>query len=261
MKEFDFRKAHREWAFPQWEMLSDEIRALYRDVQAAYDGTHQLKDLSMPWLEGFPEKFAAIPDEELVHAQMVIHNLGHWDSKDSHDLLFPRDKHGGYWKFEHLAKQSLVARGYCSPQAKNWPKPPTEQFMVHKEGTEFDNEELADLARPLVDDFYFEVVRVDQCNYRVKGLPDSEGHPFVIGRKHIANSHTMFLDPRCAPCDHCGRQYDDHTSEKALLLKLKNSHVPDEDGVIQLVPEEQEVLKGLKAYIDEHHIAGIGLVK
>lgn len=237
MREFNYQRAHREWAFPQWEKLSDEIKVLYQDVQVAYNGTHQLGDLSMPWLEGFPEKFAAIPDEELVHAQMVIHSLGHWDCRENHDLDFPRDKHGSYWKFERLAKQSLLARGWVT----TWPQPPTDQFMDHKEGTGLDNEEIAEKLAPLMLPEF--IVRgVQNVNHRVTGQSQLRGHPFVVGQKHIENSRTMALDPRCAPCDFCGFPFDDHISDKVAFISLSRATDPD---TFTLTDTEQDKLKSV----------------
>lgn len=257
MKEFNYKRAHREWAFPQWEMLSDEIKDLYQDVQVAYDGTHQLGDLSMPWLEGFPEKFAAIPDEELAYAQMVIQGLGHWDCRENHDLVFPRDKHGSYWKFERLAKQRLIARGRCTP----WPQPPTDQFMDHKEGTSLDVEEIAkELSSLLSPEFV--VRKVDYMNHRlregVERITPLPRHPFVVGRKHLQNSKSIYLDPRCAPCDYCGHAYDDHISDKVAFISLSRATDPD---TFTLADTEQDKLKSVTEIMDSNKMDGFAFVK
>lgn len=257
MREFNYQRAHREWAFPQWQLLSDGIKVLYQDVQAAYDGTSQLKDLSMPWLEGFLEKFAAIPDEELALAQTVIFSLGHWDCKENHDLDFPRDKHGSHWKFEHLAKQSLVARGWRSP----WPTPPAELFMDHKEGTDLDNEEIAQELSALLSP-EFVVRKVDCVNHRlregVERVPSHPGHLFTIGRRHFANSKSMYLDPRCAPCARCGFPYDDHISDKVAFISL--SRATDSDGLV-LTDDEKAKLQSVTEFMDSNKMDGFAFVK
>jgi hypothetical protein len=257
MREFNHKRAHREWAFPQWQLLSEAIKVLYMEVQEAYGNTYQLIDLSMPWLEGFPEKFASIPDEELVHAQMVIQALGHWDSKDNHDLDFPRDKHGTHWKFEKLAKQSLIARGWTSP----WPATPTDQFMDHKEGTGMDVEEIAkELSSLLSPEFV--VCKVDYVNHRlregVERITSLPRHPFVVGRKHLQNSKSMYLDPRCAPCDYCGHAYDDHISDKVAFISL--SRATDSDDFV-LTDDEKAKLQSVTEIMDSNKMDGFAFVK
>jgi hypothetical protein len=46
----------------------------------------------------------------------------------------------------------------------------------------------------------------------------SKPHPFCIGTKHMERSDGGYLNPRSAPCDICGEDYDDHLSDKAVML-------------------------------------------
>lgn len=250
--EFNYKRAHREWAYPEWEALPDEVKELYLTVIEKYDGTNQSGDLSMPWLEGIEELFDVIDMEVLAHSAMVINALGHWDSSDNHDLEFPRNKHGAHWKYERLARQNLVKRGYPGPM----PKPPSDQYMDHKEGTDYNNEELTELLRPMIAK-HFSVLRVDNVNHRIRNAPFVKGHPFVIGRKHLENSNTMILDPRCAPCSHCGYSYDHHISDRvALLIPIREM----EGDTVDLNEEEAETLRSLDEFFKENKIDGVAFV-
>lgn len=248
--ELNYKRAHREWAFPEWEKLSIAVKALYCKVQEGYEGTSQLKDLSMPWLAGFEGLFDQIDMDVLAHARSVIYHLGYWDSKESADLHFPRDKHGAYWKFDRLARQNLVKRGNKKP----YPNPPLAQFMEHKEGTEYDNNELATMLKPMFEG-HFSVLKIDYANYRIVGRPSIAGHPFVIGRKHFQNN-SMILDPRCAPCTRCGHSYDDHVSDRIIFLKpLKG--LTKEGDKYQLDEESAIFLHELDDVFDKYGIDGI----
>jgi hypothetical protein len=110
-----------------------------------------------------------------------------------------------------------------SCQGANWGKV-GERYNLHKAGTPW---ELADLPERyqalVVDDF--EIVQGMTVNHKP--------HPFVIGPQHFPKGGGLFLgenEMRQAPCAYrerggyrCDLMYDQHTSDRALLLKAKRN--------------------------------------
>lgn len=242
MREFNYKRAHKEWALPQFELLPQQVKDLYTHVQTEYADRNQNAKLGMDWLN--PESqalFAAVPPEVLAPAAHVIYALGHWDYKDSGNPA--KDNHGGYWKFELLAKQSLIERDAIRDYAKS--AAPTDSFMDHKEGTDLDHEEIAQKLSPEFKPL-FEVVKVMTVNHK----PD----PFCIGTKHF-KTDSMYLDPRAAPCHTCGRPYDEHTYETAVLVRRLTSQDP------RLTEPEQAKLKELVQVLTQYKIDGIAFTR
>jgi hypothetical protein len=81
------------------------VRTLFDDVVEAYRETHQLPDLSMPWLNGFRERFQAVDTDTLAHAARAAYFYGHWGFRNECMALS-----GGTWKFSALADQELSER-------------------------------------------------------------------------------------------------------------------------------------------------------
>lgn len=78
-------------------------------------------------------------------------------------------------------------------------------------------------------------------------------HPFVIGQDHMRNSQGSRLDPKSAPCDLCGNDYEDHLSDKALLLE-RNPLLPD-DALTKILPH---IIKILKPQLDQLGVETFG---
>jgi len=241
MKEFNYKRAHDEWALPKFHALSFPLKTLYVDVIEAYKGTHQNKSLGMDWLPGFEERFNAFDPEELAKAGHIIYGCGHWDYKGAG--AWPRDDHGGYWKFELLVKQNLIARGY---REYNKFKVPTGMFDDHKEGTGLSHDEICDQFKPLVSP-EFTAVLVTTVNHK----PDI----FCIGAKHMKNSPGMILDPTSAPCATCGRPYAEHTFDTVLVLR----RTLDEGD--KLSDAEKAKLIAIQPKLTEHKLAGVAFTR
>jgi len=257
--EFNYKRAWEEFAAPKFIALPQNIRELYERVQKQCGDMSQNKSLGMNWPDkdddtdtyDYPLRlvFEKIPSEELARAGHVIYSLGHWDyNKDvKYEELgaqrsLPRDRKGGYWKFEHYAKQSLSDRGYTEYDRH---KPDTSQFMDHVEGTELNNDELSKKYTDLLSNSGASVRSVDHCNYKP--------HPFMITSKHLANSKSMYLDPDAAPCGMkgCNLSYKEHTSDRVLFLSIPNDKMTD---------SIRNDLKALTTVLEEDGIDGIGLV-
>jgi len=248
MTEFNFRRAHREWAVPQYNKLSDQIKQLYRDVIAEYDGVNQLKNLDMPFLlTGFEERFANIAPDELGHAAYVIHCCGYWDDpKDENVASWPRDSHGAYWKFQRLANQTLCNRGYSEFIVPESNDEVPDKFMDHVDGSTYDNDEVAAILAPItLPEFIVRAVR--DVNHK----PDM----FVIGSKHFPKDGSGYLRPEQAPCYRCGRPYAEHTHETVLFLSRVDK--PDEDAVTEA---EQAKLKEIVPELEKYKLDGFVFV-
>ena len=96
------------------------------------------------------------------------------------------------------------------------------------------SEELTKILKERIGNL-FEVVSVDNCNFKVDGKP---GHPFTIGPQHIAAANagynTGILDERvmeevgCA-FKGCNKPLSDHTNDTGLFVKLTRHSTNTED--------------------------------
>lgn len=83
--------------------------------------------------------------------------------------------------------------------------------------------------------------------YRKTATP----HPFVIGNKHIAYSQGATLNPRVAPCDHCGRDYDEHKPVLVIHCRVN----PNEDPAAK--NELEKYIKGAQSALEAEKYEGI----
>ena len=267
-KEFNYKRARLEWALPEWGKLGEEFKALYRLVQVKLAGVSQNRSLGIDREDCGREvksrfaELAAKDPEGLARAAHVIHDLGYWDdgeARKSGDGV-PRDEHGGYWKFEILAKQALIEAGGTGELRHKVDAEHTktvQSFMDHKEGTNFDNGELSGLFTARLAP-HFASAEVVCVNFRP--------HPFVIGQRHFREG-SMYPDPKSAPCAHCGKPYDEHTHDTVIALTLCDASV--EGGLAAAAGKDQvtltrpalDALKGLKDDMDKYHIDGFTVVK
>ena len=81
-------------------------------------------------------------------------------------------------------------------------------------------------------------------------------HPFVIGPKHVTNSVAGRLNPRSSGCDLCGYDYDQHISDKAIILE----HHPDMTTE-QAAVAAQHALKDVWDWLNQLGVEHIGLPK
>lgn len=236
MKEFNYKRAHSEWAVPEYNKLSHEIKALFSRVQREGREWRQDDGTSIKWPnDSIKGAFDAIPSDMLSHSMQVIYSLGHWDYPESG---ISKDKHGAHWKFEILAKKSLVER--VPYQAWKEDHSIANSFMDHKEGTEYSTDELPDLARQVC--CIYEPVDGRGVNFKVDGEP---GHPFTIGTGHFVKDQ-IYLDPNAHGCYYrdpargnelCNRPHSVHTHDIALFVRGP-------------LPETEEAKAELKAIVD-----------
>jgi hypothetical protein len=126
-----------------------------------------------------------------------------------------------------------------------------DQFMDHRKGTEYANDELARLFQPAVDE-HFTVLDVQQVNYKP--------HPFTITQRHFTDSGT--IDPDKAPCGYqagqfrqmgegCRLSHAEHTSDRVVFLQCKHDVAQS---------EAQACLSELKPLMEEHKCDGVAFV-
>lgn len=129
--DFDFIRAWREFAWPQWQSLPADTRALVHDVAHTCGGLAQNRDtLELEWPEDettrvtLRTRFDAIPAETLAWASQVVYSLGHWcpsipaqytieHTREYLEALQEGKKlqaTGGYWRFASFADQVLGAK-------------------------------------------------------------------------------------------------------------------------------------------------------
>jgi len=79
-------------------------------------------------------------------------------------------------------------------------------------------------------------------------------HMFMITEKHIANSKGMYLDTNSAPCGikNCKLTYEEHTSDKVIMLQLKNDILRN---------DVQQILKLIVDTLPENSFDGFTFIR
>jgi len=244
MKEFNYERAWREYVKPEFEKLSGMVHLLFVQTATVVDSLGQARDLSL--VGQTPElvaAFDAVPVEELAWASQVIYYYGH--------LAPDRTAQSGglYWKFQKLADASIINRDVTAlHEAKTRMEQALKSFDDHKEGTEYDNDELPKFLTELLPELatVVEILKADYVNHKP--------HPFCIGLRHFPKDGGIYINPRQAPCAMrgCNLSYDEHTSERALFVRP--------------LTEEPAVSVALKKIVDTCKqnfikLDGFGLVK
>lgn len=243
MKEFNFERCWREDCKPAFERLAGNgvqpaggIYGLFCELEElAPVLTQNKKNLSV--VEPLKiatnrerEKFSKlelafdnIASELLAECSELVYWSGHL--APSKEPLGKRlQAYGLYWKFQSVVVASIIRRncGEALHQARQRHTAAHKKFYDHKEGTEFDNEELTEKYKDIGGDA-FEVLKVENINYRVEGNSHVSSHPFMIGIKHMkANSISLDLTESCA-FPGCGCKIEDHVSDRVVCLKLRRS--------------------------------------
>jgi len=232
--EFNYKRVWDHQIKPLFEMLSPaihkaliatalEVEAI-NQIGASMKVSGQSKELTA--------MFDAIPTDELAWAKEVVYYYGH--------LAYGKQcqECGLYWKFQKLASMSLIYRkpyeGEVIHEANVEMERTLNTFHDHKEGTEYDNEEvpayLLSLS-PKIERDLIKIYKVDYVNHK----PDV----FCIGPRHFPNDSGMYIKPEQAPCYSCGQDYSAHTYDRVMFIKpivnddedpdtvLKNKQIPE----------------------------------
>lgn len=217
---FNYKRAWHEYVKPQFDAISPvigpalEITRKNMGTLEQNNGQHALRGVTPEILAAFE----ALDTATLAVASQVVYFYGHLAPDRS------CQEGGLYWKFKILADSVLANRkgayGPDSPcdNAKRNMDQALKNFYDHEEGTEYSDEEIPGYLLshyPTLNNDVVTIERVVHVNYK----PDV----FCIGPKHIQLSPGMYLDPNVAPCATCGKPYSSHTSERALVLKVKPS--------------------------------------
>ena len=191
--EFNYQRAWKEYVKPEYDKL-------YPSIQAALDITSKNIDTlsqvgASHALSGVtPEitaAYDAIPTDVLATASQVVYYYGHLSSTKS------LQSGGLYGKFQILADASLAKRTDASElwhKAQATMKEALEQFDDHKEGTEYDDQEVPGylLSKyPTLNNDVLQILRMDHVNHK----PDV----FCIGPKHMKQTTGINLYPNVAP--------------------------------------------------------------
>jgi hypothetical protein len=251
---FNFKRAHDEWARPQFDKLSQQIKRLFEKVVECSEFLGQGKDLSVQFkslveddghaaVADLKKSFEACDPQELADAAEVIYACGHWH----YDRERPFGKNGAYWKFQALVKTHLIklwGHSYSEDTVKERLGRTTDDFMDHEPGTSYSLDEMPELFQPHLEGV-FRVLDAQTVNH--------DPHPFVIGAKHLTGK-SIYLDPDAAPCaaPGCNLSYKQHTYDKVLFLQaardLENK-------------EAAEALDSVKGLMEEHKLDGFVFVE
>lgn len=166
--------------------------------------------------------------------------------------------------FEKRCKQARKKLAAKDPLIAPWLD--KERFMIDKSPDGVLLKELRAVPAPP----QWCVKEVTSANHRLAlHLPQSGNdrgrpwgkHPFCIGQKHMENnSGSIMLDPRCAPCDICGYDFDKHISDKIALLEYSgDGELPIGQGK-EVPVEVRHWLVALKE-ANQDRVEGFGFVK
>jgi len=238
MKEFNYQRAWKEFVKPEFDKLSATIQGLLAQTRACVDSLAQNGNGLVGQTPELVAAFDTVPVEELAWASKVIYYYGH--------LASNREcQEGGLcWKFEKLADASIINRQKvdCSKplstpglvamhDSKSKMDEALEGFHDHKEGTEYDNDELPEFLTRLLPELakVVEILKADYVNHKP--------HPFCIGPRHFPKDGGMFINPRQAPCAmrDCNLSYEKHTSDRALFVKPLTENEPDIKTALQKI--------------------------
>lgn len=217
MREFNYKRAWRQYIKPKFNKLSPAVMSAYKATEAVVDKLEQGPNAS-PYVQGeglTPELkglFNAVSAKELAKASEIIYHYGYLSPEGT------AQKAGLYWKFQSLAYASLMDReedvSEIRYKAKTRMSKALNRFMDHKPGSNYENDEVIGKIlsgnRSLGKDVVT-MIDVRNINFR----PDV----FCIGQRHFG-SGSMYVDPNIAPCAACGQPYSEHTSEKVMVVRV-----------------------------------------
>jgi hypothetical protein len=117
MKTFDYIRAWDRIAYPAWQTLSPDIKALVLRTHVVAKDLGQGDDLQMLWPEvlktrvHFRMSFEDFTSADLAFAARVVNALGHWyHARAEHQEPWLDDRLGTHWKFARYCDQVLQAR-------------------------------------------------------------------------------------------------------------------------------------------------------
>lgn len=220
--EFNYKRAWDEYVDKQFGKLYTSIATALNGLWREIDGITQKRygDLGLIGVsDELRAKFDKIPRHILAWASEVVYYYGHL----AYDDLTGAQHQGFYWKFQKIAVASLIDREANEElqKARQQMKKVLKQFHDHKEGTEYDNEELPALLKKHLKLAAFKVVQAADVNHK----PDV----FCITAKHFPTDGGMYIRPEQAPCGTCGRPYSEHTYERVLVIKRTS----DDDSAVK----------------------------
>jgi hypothetical protein len=274
-KELNYSRCWNEYLKPEFEKMFGKIirdkkclrlakstpnRKEYENLRSALNITlrhvHTMtQDGASHALNGVTEitkiLFDKVPVEQLAIASQLVYYYGHFAPSKS-----AIQDGGAYWKFQILADRAVIDKGRSFDLAHDAQiaiNAKIEEYNDHKEGTEYDNEEGAEILTALTKDIsktFLSIEKIDTVNHK----PDM----FCIGPQHLTGD-SIYLDPTVAPCAHCGQPYSAHTYDTAMFVKLLRD--PKESKEVEDMI--RYLLKKILDYAIEHRIKldGFAMVK
>jgi hypothetical protein len=262
MKEFDYKRAWAELAKPAFDALPQSVRDLYERVCVEMKDIHQNRSQGLDWpsynrkcplrsdvtcsylnyecdTHSLRRAFAHVPAKILFDAQSTIYFYGHWSS-NGHSYKGS----GGTWKFQILAKQSLIERGWIEPGgwAGSWDSNRFSRDVIDSYMVETDPKVIeCDKRRAEAIERYKAVIVAPYEVVKIDGV--TRPHPFCITGRHITGSEGR-LDEyamRKYPCGYCNESYDKHITEETLFIRVPSrlgGQLPDDLHAMLMVAKD-----------------------
>ena len=284
--EFNYKKARESWAYPAWEKLPQQVKDLYATLARDYQDLNQGPGTGIEWPADLKLKrmFHAIDQLVLADAQAVVYYCGHWHTEGCGGPG-GKDDAGAHWKFQILAKKAIIEEGLHRnlPGGKcpDVPAGLVEQFQEHVDGTPYDDHELAKMFDE-ASGGVFHGTRVIRANHRVvdkrctvtkphepveryatwiggRKIHEDRSdnpHPFCIGQQHFPDRGSMYIDPRKAPCCICGYDFDEHVSDRLLVVR-----VAEKDEKACPTEAQKQAIVAAKGFMEQHKIDGVAFAR
>jgi hypothetical protein len=243
-KEFDFIRCWKEIVVPLTEKFEPHQKQTLNDLSYQLDEARQEQDLSISLKHVLPktlEELKSWSTDELVSIAKICNNYGHWHPSKTHSKVAWYHSTGTHWKIEKILITLAIERpNYSEVVHQNkigWDKL-IENYMVYpKKSKEREFEKLL----PQSEFIKFEEFK--SVNFKP--------HPFMIGPKHFPKNGGMYIKPRQAPCcmPDCGLDYDQHTSEQIVMMKLLQD-ITNKDI--------QPILLSIKDWLEKNKFSGVG---
>ena len=227
-KEFNYARAWKEYVVPEFTNLHYDVNKAYLLTLERVNELHQ--DGASHALTGQTQDlinlFDKIPVKHLAWASQVVYYYGHLSPSGN------AQEGGLYWKFQILADTALIRHNANEVmyQAQQKMKAALDNFDDHKEGSEYDDDEVPErisVLSPSIGAGAVKILKMDCVNFK----PDM----FCISGAHFPKDGGMYIKPEQAPCAHCHQDYKAHTHDRVMFVMILTENQDDVKAALQRI--------------------------
>lgn len=245
--EFNFKRAFDEKYYPLFQKFSIHQQNLFDIVHKLVVEEDKSNIQELIFDKDICFCISKLGIKKIQETALIVYRLGYY--------CYDREKipkfqaKGFYWKFQDICDQWLIHNGHKGSRLIESKFCPADEFMDHKVGTSYDNDEITNFlnSKELGEFVSVKVINinhrvVDQFNNRIKEIPF---HIFMITKKHIKLS-SVYIDCSSAPCGTCGKEYKYHKSDTVVAVKFGRTDQPENKEI-------EETVKKAFEFIEQHN--------